>query len=91
MTQPDQSPLPVDAEVLITIGANEDGLKFQVRSVGKPMDLTQQSHYFGKWLSDNCEWLMDQAMRLYATEKELAEARARSSLKLVGPDGERLN
>lgn len=91
MTQPDQSPLPPDAEVLITIGTNEEGMAFQVRSVGKPMDTSMRSHFFAKWLSDNCGALMDMAMPQYAVEKELAETRARHALKLVGADGSRLN
>lgn len=91
MTQPEQqAPLSPDAEVLIAIGANDEGMSFQVRSVGKPLDTSIPAHFFGKYLSDNCDWLMQQAMRHYQTEKSLAEANARRTLKLVGPDGERL-
>lgn len=91
MTQPETSPLPTDAQALIAIGENEEGMHFQVRAVGKPLDTAMRSHYFAKWLSDNCSALMDMAMPQYAVEKELAETRARKAPKLIGTDGARLN
>jgi hypothetical protein len=88
------SPLPLDAEVLITIGANSEGMQMQVRCIGVPIDKSNPAHFFGQYLSDNFGFLLEQSMRLYQSEKPLAEANARASaklLKLVGPDGERLN
>lgn len=90
----EHAPLPDTAEAIIAIGHGPEGLFFTVRSVGRPLDTSNQVHHFAKWLSDNCGFLAEQALHTYNLERALAEATERndrSRLRLLSADGGRLN